>query len=475
MNVAVLADFGSTVCKLTVVDVDASVLVGHGEAPTFLGPDVMVGYDAAYDAAVRRLPRRPDVVARLSSSSAGGGLRMAAIGLVQAMTAAAAERAALNAGGRLELVLHGQIDEADVAALDEADPEIVLFGGGTDGGQEQLVRANAETLARGSWTGQVVVGCNREVADLVAAVFAASGRSVHVVDNVMPRIGAVNAEAARATILEVFLKHVIRGKNLSERSDFVDSVVTATPEAALSATRLLAFGTDRTPGVGDVLVVDVGGATTDVHSVTTSTPPTHGRQAPLLPVATELRTVNGDLGMRSGARGAVAADESWLVQQSGLDAEAWAHEGARRAHDPAWIAADPVDVRREALLGTSCVTHALTRHCGRQTWVHTRGESAPTLTVSGPDLREAAVVVGTGGVIVHNERPLDLLVPALARASATCMSPESPEVVVDDDYVVAAAGLLRSLDNDLALRVLKRALGLSHHPSPPVASSTSRV
>src|SRR5882757_1167116 len=163
MPAAVLSDFGSTVCKVTVVDLDTARVLGHGEAPTFLGADVMEGYDAAYGAAVTGVPGGLDVAVRLSSSSAGGGLRMGAVGLVEEMTAAAAGRAALNAGGRLELVLHGHLDEADLAQLDRVDPEIVLFGGGTDGGQRDLVLANASALTGGTWSGHVVVACNREV------------------------------------------------------------------------------------------------------------------------------------------------------------------------------------------------------------------------------------------------------------------------------------------------------------------------
>jgi len=465
MPAAVLSDFGSTVCKVTVVDLDEGVVLGHGEAPTFLGDDVMVGHDAAYGAALAGLPGRPDVRVRLSSSSAGGGLRMGAVGLVEEMTAAAARRAALNAGGRLELVLHGHLDEGDLVELDRVDPEIVLFGGGTDGGQRDLVLANAHVLAAGGWSGQVVVACNREVAVEVAGIFRGSGRSVHVVDNVMPRIGTVEVDQARATILEVFLAHVIGGKNLSDRREFLDAMVTATPEAALAATRLLAFGTERTPGVGHALVVDVGGATTDIHSVSTTPPAMQGRRGPLLPLAAELRTVNGDLGMRSGARGAVASDVAWLSRQTGLSPVEWAREGERRSADHSWIATDVDDVHREELLGTSCITHALTRHCGRQSWVYRR-ETTPTLTVTGPDLRDVAVMVGTGGVVVHHEKPTQIVEPALSRAAQSCMSPESPTVVIDHGYVLAAAGLLRHVDDDIALRVLRTALGLADHRAP---------
>ncbi|MGA2970937.1 MAG: glutamate mutase L, partial [Acidimicrobiales bacterium] len=240
MNAAVLTDFGSTICKVTVVDLDDGVVVGHGEAPTFLGADVMEGHDAAYDAATSHLSRRPDVVVRLASSSAGGGLRMAVVGMVDAMTTAAGERAALNAGARLELVLHGQLTELDVEAIDEVDPEIILFSGGTDGGQRELVLQNARMLASGSFAAHVIVACNRDVSQEVADVLTEESKSAYVVANVMPRIGTVQLGEVREAILSIFLKHVIRGKKLSERPSFLESVVTATPDAAMCATRLLA-------------------------------------------------------------------------------------------------------------------------------------------------------------------------------------------------------------------------------------------
>jgi hypothetical protein len=48
------------------------------------------------------------------------------------------------------------------------------------------------------------------------------------------------------------------------------------------------------------------------------------------------------------------------------------------------------------------------------------------------------------------------------------MSPASPGTVTDHDYVLAAAGLLLSLDADLSARVLSRALGLSSLPARPL-------
>lgn len=462
MNVAVLTDFGSTICKVTVVDLDGGVVLGHGEAPTFLGADVMEGHDAAYEAATAHLSRRPNVVARLASSSAGGGLRMAVVGMVDDMTTAAGQRAALNAGARIELVLHGRLTENDVLALDGADPEIILFSGGTDGGQRELVLENARMLASGSFAAHVIVACNRFVSREVADVLAEHSKSAHIVANVMPRIGTVQLSEVREAILSIFLKHVIRGKKLSERSSFLESVVTATPDAAMSATRLLAHGTEHTSGVGDVVVVDVGGATTDIHSVTVEPNASPGRWLPLLPLAAEYRTVNADLGMRVGAESTVAIDLKWLHDQEEIFGPVdWPAEGSRRASHQSWIPEKRDDRRRDEELGVSCVTHALARHCGRQSWVIDKGGSSPRLVLSGADLREVPLVVGTGGVLAHSQGTSRVLAQGVERASSAALSPENPSLRIDHDYILAAAGLLQTLDDDLALRILRRALGLS--------------
>ena len=93
-------------------------------------------------------------------------------------------------------------------------------------------------------------------------MLAATGRRHAVTDNVLPRIGVVAPEAARSAIREAFLTHVIGGKGLSRGRGFSGLVRAATPDAVLRGVEVLADVV-----AGDVLVVDVGGATTDVFSV----------------------------------------------------------------------------------------------------------------------------------------------------------------------------------------------------------------
>ncbi|HKH64211.1 MAG TPA: glutamate mutase L [Solirubrobacterales bacterium] len=459
MSVVALADFGSTYTKVRLVDPDEGRLVAQAEAPTSIGTDLMDGYAAALEAATKSAEGPLSIDQRLAVSSAGGGLRVAAVGLVADMTAAAARQTALNAGARVELVLAGSLGEEQLDELEAVRPEIVLFAGGTDGGQADLVMENARRLASRRLDGFAVVACNAEVAEEAAGLLRSSGIGAEVAGNVMPELGRLEIDSAREAILRAFLDHVIGGKGLSAGTEFERMVRMPTPEAVLEATRLLARGTDAQPGLGDLIVVDVGGATTDVHSDRAAEVAAPGVEDPLLPPPPTLRTVEGDLGLRAGAPGVLAADRPWIESESGFGEEAIRRTVSYRAASPEWIPEDPEEARFDGLIAVGCATQALTRHCG--TMLLSRSEAGPpTLVRSGPDLREVTRVLGTGGVFAHRGDGEGVLRQALARRAPRSLAPRDAEVGIDRKYILAAAGLLATEDPDAALRLLQRELQL---------------
>ena len=462
MSVVALADFGSTYTKVRLVDPDEGRLLARAEAPTSIGTDLMEGYAAALKAATDAAEGPIAIEEQMAVSSAGGGLRVAAVGLVADMTAAAARQAALNAGARVEVVLAGSLGEEQLDELQAARPEIVLFAGGTDGGQADLVVENARRLASRKLDGYVVVACNADVTEEAARLLRASGIEAEVAANVMPALGRLEIDSAREAILRAFLDHVIGGKGLSAGGEFERMVKMPTPEAVLEATRLLARGTDTQPGVGDLVVVDIGGATTDVHSDRAAEAATPGIEAPLLPSPPTLRTVEGDLGLRAGAPGVLAVDRRWIEAELELGEEAIRRAVSYRAGCPEWIPADPGEARFDGLLAIACATQAVTRHCG--TMLLSRSEAGPpTLVREGPDLREVARVLGTGGVFAHRGDGEWVLREALARRAPRSLAPRDAEIGVDRNYILAAAGLLATQDPDAALRLLARELRLGHN------------
>jgi uncharacterized protein (TIGR01319 family) len=451
VGLVALADFGSTYTKVRLVDPDEGRLAGGGEAPTSIGTDLMEGYRDALDAALSSARAGAGAIdGRLAVSSAGGGLRVAAVGLVADLTAAAARQAALNAGARVEAVLSGGLGKVELDRLQAARPEIVLFAGGTDGGQAELVLDNARRLGERGIGGHAVVACNAEVAEEVAGILRAAGTEAVVAENVMPELGRLEVESAREAILRVFLDHVIGGKGLSASPEFERMVRLPTPEAVFEATRLL----------DDVVVLDVGGATTDVHSSRSAEVAAPGIEDPLLPPPLALRTVEGDLGLRAGAEGVLAADGSWIEAEAGAEGSTIRQSVSTRGENPEWLPEDAREVELEALLAIACGTQALRRHCG--TMLLARGEKGPpTLVRDGPDLREVALFLGTGGVFAHRDDGEAILRRVLERRAPRSLAPEEPAVRVDRSYVMAAAGLLATEDPAAAERLLRRELSLS--------------
>lgn len=432
-EVAVCVDFGSTFTKASLVDlVRGRILASAAHRTTLPTPegegDVLDGYDACVAALTAQDPRTAGAEV-LACSSAGGGLRIAVVGNEELVTAEAGRRVALSSGGKVVSVV-AMAAGGDLTDLD--DPDVVLLTGGTDGGNSEVLLAAAAALVRSGWGGPVVVAGNVEARHDVARILA--GVPHVLADNVVPRIGVLAPESARAAVREAFLAHVIGGKHLSGRADFTAMVRGATPDVVLTGVELLA------EVAGDVVVVDVGGATTDVHSVVDLDPDSVGREV----VATTrvTRTVEGDLGMRWSAVTTVA-DRPDLAEAAQL-----------RHDDPGYLPSDDAGQDDDEAIARTAVGTALRRHAGRARVVV--GPDGRVVERTGKDLREVDLLVGSGGVLRHGR-------PGVAdrvlgdstgdHVEGGWQLPRRPRVVVDSEYVLAAAGLLASDHPDAARRL----------------------
>jgi uncharacterized protein (TIGR01319 family) len=432
-GLAVCVDFGSTFTKALLVDLASGTVVAGAEHRTTIDTDVLDGYDACLAELTEADPRATSAEV-LACSSAGGGLRIAVVGNEELVTAEAGRRVALSSGGKVVTVRSvAQGHDLDLAA---DAPDVVLLTGGTDGGNSEVLLRAATGLREAGWRGPTVVAGNADARDEVASILA---DVPHVLaDNVVPRIGVLAPQSARSAIREVFLSHVIGGKHLSRRADFTSMVRGATPDVVLTGVELLARA------AGEVVVVDVGGATTDVHSVVELDPEDAGLARDVVAPTPVTRTVEGDLGMRWSALS--------TAEEAGLEPHL-VEAARRRRDDPGFLPTTGTEMDEDEDLARAAVALALRRHAGRSRVVVS--PEGRVVERSGVDLREVHLVVGSGGVLRHGrDGAADrVLGPSVGR-DADWQLPERAQVVVDTGYVLAAAGLLATEHPDAAYRLV---------------------
>jgi len=414
MSTLLCLDIGSTWTKGALVAADGTLL-GTAQHPT-TPPEVLDG--------IASVTTRLDAqgVPVLACSSAGGGLRLAVVGQERLVSAEAGYRVALSAGAKIVHVVAGQLDGAAIRELRATEPDLVLLAGGTDGGDRSVLLHNAKRIAANRLRPPIVLAGNAEARAEAEALLHATGRTVVATDNVLPDVGELAPGPARAAIRELFLRHVIGGKGLSKGDTFRNLVRAVTPDAVLvGVSRLAAILAKREAGT--VLVVDVGGATTDVYSAVSTVDENAMERTVALPA--DRRTVEGDLGMRWSAPGIVTEAEVERLDPQG-DLKAEAHN---RAANVDWIPEDDHGRDVDATLAGLAAILATRRHL-RLVDGQLGPKGAGLLVLSGGVFRHATP--GRLQAIEDRLRADPVLRPVLRNA----------EITVDRRYVLAPAGLL---------------------------------
>ena len=269
MNPVLLIDFGSTYTKVTAVDTDNAELLGTASSYTTVQTDINNGLENA----VRELAKITGEIKfteRYAASSAAGGLRMLASGLVPELTSEAAKTASLGAGAKVLKTYSYELNEDDADEIRAISPDIFLLVGGTDGGNSACILHNAEVLRDVGGEFPIIIAGNRNASRQCARIL--EGREVYVCENVMPKFGTLNIDPVQQVIRDVFLKNIVRAKGLTRASELISGIMMPTPSAVMAAVKLLSEGTDRQSGIGELIAIDVGGATTDIYSVSDGMP-----------------------------------------------------------------------------------------------------------------------------------------------------------------------------------------------------------
>jgi len=453
MKPVLLTDFGSTYTKLTAVDLDAARILGTAQSYTTVAEDVRIGFQKALDALLAQTGPLT-FVQSFACSSAAGGLRMMVSGLVPELTMEAARLASLGAGAKIVGQFSFELTQDDLETIQRVNPDIFLLVGGTDGGNSACVIHNAQMLATIRPQFPIVLAGNRTAMQQCRK--ALEGCEVSVCENVMPKFGVLKTEDTQKTIRSIFLRRIVQAKGLSAAAEQMSGPMMPTPAAVMQAMTLLAKGTDKTPGIGELIGVDVGGATTDVYSIAEGMPRQMNRVYKGLPEPYAKRTVEGDIGMRYSIEGVLAAAGAQrLAELSGLSPERVETLVQLLAHNTQTLPEHDTELERlDYAVASMAVQTAVTRHAG--TLEETYTMLGQTFVQSGKNLCEVRKVVVTGGSLIHSQRARQIArFACYDPASPMSLRPKKADIILDKHYILAAMGLLSQREPEIALQIMK--------------------
>ncbi|WP_129598334.1 methylaspartate mutase accessory protein GlmL [Anaerophilus nitritogenes] len=457
MNALLLIDFGSTYTKLTAVDMKKEEIIANTKSLTTVQSDIMIGFQNAYHQ-IKEKCKDIYFDEILACSSAAGGLKMVAVGLVPELTAEAAKRAALGAGSRVLGVYSHELTQREIKAMIQQTPDIILLAGGTDGGNKDCIIHNAKMIAKYIKNVPVVVSGNIKASDEIEEIFKENHIYYEITDNVMPKLNKLNVEPAREAIRQIFMKKIVEAKGMKSAESMINGILMPTPAAVLNAAKILADGTNTEEGIGDLIVIDIGGATTDIHSIAEGEPTKPGVMKIGLEEPYAKRTVEGDLGMRVSAESLCHSVSSKKIMKFVPNTKYNIEERCKYlTQNVNEIPNTLEEIEFDEALSMVATEVAMERHVGVIEDVYT--PMGKIYSQVGKDLLDAKYVIGTGGVLVHSKNPSKILRAGLYNEeNPRYLKPTDPKLLIDKDYILSSMGLMAEKYPDIAIRILKKNL-----------------
>ncbi|MCK4897980.1 MAG: glutamate mutase L [Anaerolineales bacterium] len=283
-----VVDFGSTFTKVGIFDTKKETFELRYKPTTV--DDIRIGLadglgvldECRESGGWKPLARKmSEFAVRLPCSSAKGGLKVVTVALVKEESGFATELAALTAGAKLVGSYYGMLTLEQARKIYEVDqPEIILLAGGTDNGGDSYSQLhNARFLARASqyatytdYGVPVIYAGNQDIRERIDNIFCYRDVDIHITSNVMPEINEFHIEVVNETIRRLFQTVIIRGKGFDVVEEYMSAPFIPTPRAAFRGINLLANGYGDEEGLGDIMALDIGGATTDFYSNVSDNP-----------------------------------------------------------------------------------------------------------------------------------------------------------------------------------------------------------
>ncbi len=425
----VVVEIGSTTTLINVWNLSPLEIIGQGVHPTTV-EDVTIGLNGAIDDFKKKYKVNEFLYKEMfATSSAAGGLRMTVHGLVYDMTVKAAKEAALGAGANIHFVTAGNLGKFDLHKIKEINPNIILLAGGVDYGERATALSNAEELKNLALDVPIIYAGNIENTEEIKFIFEGN---VVCVDNVYPKIDDLNVEPTRKVIHEVFEDNIIHAKGMEHIHDLVTSHIVPTPGAVMESAKLLA---ER---IGDLVVIDVGGATTDIHSVTSLI-----KENMLNPEPDSKRTVEGDLG--------VYVNKDNLIELT--DLSKFEGLGDLLAN---YTPIPKTELEYELVyeLTKTAVKESLERHAGEYKEFYT-GTGVKRF-IDGKDLTEVEYIVLTGGALTNLDGKK--IVEEVLKNDSKKLLPLNAKILVDTKYIMASVGVLSMEYPEVAYQLMKGSL-----------------
>lgn len=460
LKYAVLVDFGSTYTKMVLADLEGKRLVTNTKVPSTVHEDAQIGLDQCFDVAKRAIGEDAfQASLKLATSSAAGGLRMAVVGLTKTLSNEAGRNASFSAGAKIVCNASGILTKRDLDEMESAKAEILLLCGGYERGNTSGVLKNAEILAESALTIPVIYAGNSFAAWNVRRIFASHGKECFLAENIIPDVGRLNTEPTAEIVRELFMHRITNMKGVGTVQGEMDASILPTPLAVLRAGELLSRGTAKEAGLGPIMMADVGGATTDIYSYIENKCYA-GARCVGTPEPFVKRTVEGDMGMRESSVNLLRElGKENFCAMCGETADFVEAAIEKRITQTKYLADDEREKALDHMIACCALDISARRHAG---YIEKEYSDGLRLVQHGKNLTEIRAVVGTGGIIVNEEDPEDILRRVFVKKPelGKVLLPEETDILIDGDYVLFAAGLLREYDEEAALAIMKKSLGV---------------
>ena len=450
MRIDVLvAEIGSTTTIVNAFQIhnDNPTFLGRGVSNTTVSTDVNEGLNEA----ISNLRQNMNVDEiyydeMFATSSAAGGLKISVHGLVYEMTVRASKEAALNAGANIHLVTAGKMMQRDLDKILALKPNIILVAGGTDFGETETALYNIREILTLNLDIPIIYAGNIQNHEEVNEMFTVSNKVqfLKIVENVYPRVDYLNILPLRKVIYETFEENIVHAKGMNHIFDMVNQKIMPTPGSVMESTMKLY------ENLGNLMTIDVGGATTDIHSIAI---PSEEYKEYLEGESLSKRTVEGDLGVFINHKNVLN-----LFEKSALFSELSCTEDQLNELINNYSYIPRTKMQRDLVyaLTKKCTHVALDRHVGDLRRVFT--SSGQKIIPEGKDLTQIEKVIFTGGALVNLENTEKIFYDYIKNNQTKMLPSKNVDIFRDHDYIMASMGVLSLKYPDVAMKLLFKSL-----------------